>query len=241
MRLLDISFRWPEENLAFDEMLLDAAETGKGGETLRFWESRTRFVCLGVAQHWRREVYDLNCLEDRVPILRRASGGGCVLQGPGCLNYTLVLGHEFRIGIETIRGSYCYILGRIAAALREKGLPVRHKGISDLAMGGKKVSGNSQKRRKRFILHHGTLLYDLDMDRMERYLREPETRPQYRGTRTHRGFVRSLPLDARALREVVCEAFEIDYRPVEPERGEIRAAKILARDKYAHPEWTYRR
>jgi len=241
MRLLDISFRWPEENLAFDEVLLDAAEHGKGGETLRFWESHTRFVCLGVAQSWRHEIFDLNCEADRVPVLRRASGGGCVMQGPGCLNYTFVLGHEYRSGIDTIRESYCYILGRIATVLQEQGLPVHHKGISDLALAGQKVSGNSQKRRKRFILHHGTLLYGLDMDLMERYLREPESRPQYRGERTHRGFVRAIPLDTRALREAVCEAFELDYRPVEPGRGEVHAAQVLARDKYASPDWTYRR
>ncbi len=241
MRLLDISFHAPEENLAFDEMLLDDAENGKAGEALRFWESTASFVCLGVAQNWRHEIYDLNCADDHVPVLRRASGGGCVLQGPGCLNYALVLGHKYRTGIETVRGSYGYILGRIAAVLQQQGVLVHHEGISDLALEGNKVSGNSQKRRRQFILHHGTLLYAVDPDKMERYLREPEGRPQYRGPRTHRGFVSVIPLDARTLREAVCKAFDMDYLPVEPEHDEIRAAQILAREKYADPDWIYRR
>jgi hypothetical protein len=84
-------------------------------------------------------------------------------------------------------------------------------------------------------------LYKFDPDRMERYLREPEGRPQYRGPRTHRGFVTTIPLDARALREAVCEAFDMEYRPVEPGRGETHAAKVLARDKYATLDWIYRR
>ena len=47
MRLLDISFKRPSENLAFDEVLLDGAEGGQAGETLRFWESRTPFHIVG--------------------------------------------------------------------------------------------------------------------------------------------------------------------------------------------------
>ena len=48
MRVLDISFPKPQENLAFDEVLLNGLEHKKSDETLRFWESSRRFVVLGV-------------------------------------------------------------------------------------------------------------------------------------------------------------------------------------------------
>jgi lipoate-protein ligase A len=243
MRLLDISFRVPEENLAFDEALLDSAENGAGGESLRFWESRVPFVVIGVAQVLRQNVNVKACETDRIPVLRRCSAGGCVLQGPGCLNYTLVLSHALRPEIETIRGSYLYILGHIAETFAARGLAVRHLGVSDLALNGKKVSGNAQKRRRRHILHHGTLLHGMDLEPMEKYILDPDDkdRPKYRGERTHRGFVRNLDLNSRELREIVRQAFGVQDTVENPHPRELRHATELAEEKYAEPDWIYRR
>jgi lipoate-protein ligase A len=261
MRLLDFSFRDPAENLAFDEVLLNGAEEGDtlrqgvplpcgkvSPETLRFWESPVPFVVLGVSQTLRQEVWEKNCADDGVRILRRASAGGCVLQGPGCLNFSLILSHGLHPEIKTIRGSYCFILGRICDALQRRGVRAHHKGISDIAVSGRKVSGSSQKRRRLFMLHHGTLLHGDTfrkvspfIDRMERCLREPVNRPQYRGTRTHRGFIQTLPLDPQELRRAVCEAFGVDRPPARPSRWEIDAAKRLASDKYRLLEWIRQR
>ena len=91
MRLIDLSFDDPAQNLALDEALLDAAEEGRSGDTLRFWESPSTFVVLGTAQVFAIEVHEAACRRDGVPVLRRCSAGGCVLQGPGSLNYSLVL------------------------------------------------------------------------------------------------------------------------------------------------------
>ena len=241
MRFLDYSFRRPEENLAYDEILLELAENGRGGETLRVWESPAPFVVLGVSQVLRQEVYEKNCLDDRVAIMRRCSAGGCVMQGPGCLNYTLVLSHEAHPDIKTIRGSYCYILGALTAALANRGISAKHKGVSDMAVRGLKFSGNAQKRRRRFILHHGTVLYTLDTEKIARYIREPIDRPQYRGTRDHHGFLTNVPMDPADLKLVFCDAFNADPRPVRPGRGEIEAVKNLAKEKYRAHDWIRRR
>ena len=241
MRLLDVSLKKPIENLAFDEVLLDEADARHGGEVLRFWESPVPFVVLGITQALRQEINEKHCIDDRVPILRRCSAGGCVLQGPGCLNYTLVLAHAGRPEIRTVRGSYCYILDRLCEAFRQRGLAVRHKGTSDLALGGKKISGCAQKRRRKFILHHGTLLHSYDPDAMERYLREPDDRPHYRGPRTHRGFLRAIPLSSDELRQTVLDAFNITDRPQKARPAELRAVKDLAKEKYADPDWIRRR
>lgn len=243
MRSIDISFNTPEENLALDEVLLDAAERGRARETLRFWESPQPFVVLGVAQELRMHAREKECLRDNVPILRRCTAGGCVLQGPGCLNYALVLLHDAHPETRTIRGSYCYILGRIAEAFRQAGVSAQHVGVSDLAHRGKKFSGNAQKRRKHCFLHHGTLLYGMNAEMIERYLREPDDkeRPKYRGRRTHRGFVCNLPMTAEQLRTVVRYAFGVDEPARRPQQWELHAAQELAREKYALAEWTRRR
>jgi lipoate-protein ligase A len=241
MRFLDYSFTRPEENLAFDEILLEMAENGRGDETLRVWESPAPFVVLGVSQVLRQEVYEQNCLADRVAIMRRCSAGGCVLQGPGCLNFTLVLAHDGRPDIKTIRGSYCYILGAISAAFAKCGIKARHKGVSDMAIRGLKFSGSAQKRRRRFILHHGTFLYSLDTDKVARYVREPIDRPQYRGTRDHYGFLTTVPLRSPDLKLVLCDAFNADPRPVKPGHEEIQAARNLGKEKYRAHDWIRRR
>ncbi|HEO70922.1 MAG TPA: lipoate--protein ligase family protein [Candidatus Hydrogenedentes bacterium] len=241
MRLLDVSFQSPAKNVAFDEVLLTGAEEGKAGEVLRFWESPVPFVVLGVAQQYRREVFVERCRDDNVQIVRRCSAGGCVYQAPGCLNYTLVLERARHTQLDTIRSSYCFILGRMAEAIRTHGLPVRHNGISDLALRGKKVSGNAQKRRRNYILHHGTLLYAMDLDAIGRYVREPEDRPRYRGDRSHAGFVRNLSLTADKLRAAVCAAFEVEGATVEPQEAELEAAKLLTHEKYTDRDWTFRR
>jgi lipoate-protein ligase A len=241
MRLLDVSFAKPAENLAYDELLLDDAEDGRGADTLRIWESTVPFVVLGVSQVLREHVRVEACERDGVRILRRSSAGGCVLQGPGCLNFTLVLSHERFPQIATIRGSYCFILNRLAAALRERGVNASHKGTSDLAVGGKKMSGNAQRRRKRFILHHGTLLYAMDPERMERYLIEPSDRPQYRANRTHRGFVKCLRLDASEIRGVFQRAFGSEASGARPRKDELEAVKSLAKEKFSTASWINRR
>ena len=241
MRVFDISFVSPARNLAVDEVLLDDVESGKSAETLRFWESKSRFAVLGVSQVLRQHVYERACTEDKVGIFRRASAGGCVLQGPGTLNYSLVLLHDKHPEARTVRGAYCYIFEKIIAALDARGVAVKHKGISDLAINGKKVSGNAQKRRRNAILHHGTLMYDFDGEIMERYLKEPSDRPGYRGERTHKGFVDNIPLSRQELKSAIREAFNGGPpRDRLPERL-MKAARELESTKYKAPNWINRR
>ena len=241
MRVVEASFPKPAENLAYDELLLNDAEDGRGVDTLRIWECQTPFVVLGVSQALREHVRVDACEKDGLRILRRCSAGGCVLQGPGCLNYTLVLSHANFPEIATIRGSYCFVLNRLAAALKFAGIHASHKGTSDLAARGRKISGNAQRRRKRFVLHHGTLLYAMDPALMERYLTEPADRPQYRGERTHGGFVRSIGLDADTVRRVFLRAFSGEVTRDSIRKDERDAIRELVKEKYTNPEWTARR
>ena len=241
MRLIDHSFLEPAANLACDEVLLNLAEEGARGESLRLWESPTLFVVLGVSQKIADEVREDACQRDGIPVLRRCSAGGCVLQGPGCLNYSLVLSVETRPEMNSIHGAYQAVAARLAAAFAPYGLEVAHHGTSDLALQGFKVSGNAQKRRRRFILYHGTLLYRDIGSQMERYLHEPADRPGYRGKRTHQQFVSVLPLNADDLRKVVTAAFEPEPPPVPLSSEEHALIARLVAEKYSTEAWSRRR
>jgi lipoate-protein ligase A len=225
-------------NLALDEALLLQAEAGGGPEVLRVWESPGRAVVLGAGCRLAEEVAEECCAADEVPILRRSSGGGTVLLGPGCLCYTLVLALEREPALREIRPSYRYILGRLAQALGE-GIPgIEAAGISDLAVTGRKVSGTAQQRKRSFLLHHGTLLYNFDLALIPRYLREPPRSPDYRAGRDHLAFVQNLPLDGTAIKHRLRQAWGANaelasWPAVEVER--------LMAEKYLLAGWTRRR
>src|SRR5436189_5062888 len=88
LALLDFTAPTLNENLALDEALLLAAEAGKRGEVLRFWEWPMPAVVLGAGGSLTIDVNEQACQVDGVPIHRRASGGGTVLLGRGCLLFS---------------------------------------------------------------------------------------------------------------------------------------------------------
>ena len=84
--------------------------------------------------------------------------------------------------------------------------------VSDIALSGstKKFSGNAQKRGKKFILHHGTILYRFPLERMERYLLYPKQVPDYRANRTHLDFVTNISLGVETIKSGLMKIFKAD-------------------------------
>ncbi|MBI1896202.1 MAG: lipoate--protein ligase family protein [Acidobacteria bacterium] len=199
LRVLERSFPFPEDNLALDDRLLE-----RGQEALRFWESAVPFVVLGRSRRAEEDVDLEACQAAGVPVLRRASGGGTVLQGPGCLNYALVLSLEARPELQNVASSFRLLLERTARALDVTGMEVCG---SDILLDGRKVSGTAQRRTRGWLLHHGTFLYNPDMAMMERLLREPLRRPPHRGSRTHREFLTRAPLGAGDILRRIASAW----------------------------------
>jgi len=238
MDSLDLTLPTPAENIALDEALLLAAGSGCGGELLRFWEWPAPAVVLGSGSRLAEDVDEAACTSDSVPILRRSSGGGTVLLGRGCLLYTLVLSYERDPALTDIRRSYCYILGRIAAALADGVAPIEQAGISDLIYAGRKFSGTAQQRKRSFLLHHGTLLCDMDLSLISRYLREPPRQPDYRGGRSHSAFVGNLPLQGEEMKRRLRRLWNADETRFTLPMAEV---KQLEADKYDNPQWTRRR
>ena len=178
--------------------LFEGAERGVGGEVCRVWEVRQPVVVVGRSSRIGEDVNQDACRADNVPILRRSTGGGTVVLGRGCLNYAIVLSLVSRPALYDVALSFRVILDRLAAAIGVPGL--RLEGPTDLALDGRKVSGNAQRRGRQTLLHHGTLLYDFDASLAARYLKEPARQPPYRARRRHVDFLGNLPLDGQALR-----------------------------------------
>jgi lipoate-protein ligase A len=238
MNYLDLTLGSPEENLACDEALLELCEEGLADETLRVWESPQYFVVVGYANKVASEVNVPFCRQNGLPILRRCSGGGTVLQGRGCLNYALIMRIEESGPLRSIASTNQFVLERHRAVLeRLLQTPVRIRGHTDLALGGLKFSGNSQRRKRRALLFHGGFLIGLGLGLIEGALLMPSKQPDYRAHRSHSDFLVNLSVPARE----VALALRRGWQAGAP-LGEIPLERIrkLAREKYATAEWTWR-
>jgi lipoate---protein ligase len=209
MKVQDLSFQDPQENLTYDDDLLLKADKAGGGELLRFWESPRVFVVLGRACAEGLDVHADACRKEDVPVLRRSSGGGTVVQGPGCLNFSLVLSKDRHPDLASITRSYVYILRKTIGALKTCGVDTEFRPVCDLVVpaGEKKFSGNAQRRGRTHILHHGTILYGFDLSLIARYLPLPPKMPDYRCARSHNDFITNVNLDVPCFKAALASAW----------------------------------
>jgi lipoate-protein ligase A len=238
MQFLDLTLPTLPENLALDEALLLESDEGRMGELLRLWEWPSLAVVLGAGGRLVEEVDEICCRDEGVPIYRRSSGGGTVLLGKGCLLYSLVLAYERAPPLREIPSSNAYILGRIREALAPVAPEIEKAGISDLALNGRKFSGNAQQRKRHFLLHHGTILYRFEVEQIARYLRQPARQPEYRRDRPHAEFVANLPVAGEELKRQLREVWQAEQKLY---RWPEEIAHRLVVEKYTNPEWIKRR
>jgi len=229
----DITLSSPEENILFDEVLLGLAEKGLAGEVLRFWESPSYFIVLGKISKFEEDVNSVALREIPILVLRRSSGGGTVLQGQGCLNYTLILDKRLDKELNSISNSYQYILSRVIKGLNTLNVEAIFKPVSDIALADseKKFSGNAQHRGKDFILHHGTILYDFDISQIEKYLLIPTKMPDYRHKRSHRDFVTNILASARDIKKAIRKVFDAQEAADKLSAAEIDALEHFNQTK----------
>lgn len=209
-RLLDLTLPSPVENLALDEALLDELEEQGGDPVLRLWESDRHFVVLGRACRVIDDVHLAACRQDGLPILQRATGGGTVLQGPGCLSYALVLPLDLHPDLADIRRTNRFILQHTAAALHRWEPATTFRGISDLAIGDMKISGNAQRRTRKALLFHGTILHGMQAEIIAHYLKQPARQPDYRQDRPHGAFLRTIQAKAEDIKLAIADAWSVD-------------------------------
>jgi lipoate-protein ligase A len=233
MKCLDLTLPTPTANLACDEALLDACEAAAGGEVLRFWEPRDYFVVVGYSNHVALEVNTAACRREKLGVYRRCSGGGTVLQGPGCLNYSLILKIDGNDALQTITAANCHIMGRHRDILTELlGRPVQMQGHTDLVLDGLKFSGNAQRRKRHALIFHGTFLLHFNISLVEKFLPMPSRQPEYRQGRTHGSFLMNLPTPADAVKSALRKVWSAKTTlEVVPDYQRLMA------EKYSQDDW----
>jgi lipoate-protein ligase A len=213
MYYLNRSYEDPHSNLAFDEALLEAMESlasqlsekselakerGEPAELLRFWQMSEPCVVVGRSSKIAEEVHLDRCERDSVPVLRRMSGGGTIVAGPGCAMFSVLLSLDARPECRSLDGAHRTVMTRVCQAMQcsldEYGIDqkVDIRGICDLTIDGQKISGNALRLKRHWLMYHGTLLIDMPLQWISEYLAMPPKQPEYRQGRSHDQFVTGL-------------------------------------------------
>jgi len=195
-----------EQQLEYDEKLLNVLDQGyhQGNQAvfLRFWECRDYAVVLGRSNSAESEAFETRCKALDIPVLKRPSGGGTVILGPGCLCYSLYLPNSLA-AFSSISSTTTTVMTLHRDALRQALSDVQVQGVSDLCSDAYKFSGNAQRRKKNSSLFHGTFLYDFDLELISNTLKHPSKEPEYRQGKQHKDFIRNIALSASNIQALV--------------------------------------
>ncbi len=222
MLLIDYSLETPRANLAFDEAMIETVDPSSLNhpvwsseiepsdlESLRLWEMPSTCVVMGRGSKGT-EVNRAACDDDRVPILRRCSGGASIVAGPGCLMYSLLLSLVNRPALRSIDVGHSWVMQRVAKAVALVVPEIRLQGTCDLTLRDRKFSGNAVRYKRDWLLYHGTLLYQFPLTTVSRYLEMPPRQPEYRDARKHDDFVVNLDCDPIRLRHALQSVWQAD-------------------------------
>ncbi len=237
----DLTFPHLADNLACDEAILVQAEEAGGPPALRFWELDRPAVVLGASCRLRENVRVEACRADGVPIGRRSSGGGTVVIGPGALNVTVVLPIDSEpVAFRSVDTAQRFVLERVAEALRVEVPEVLMLGSGDLTLGGRKFSGSAQRRLRRHLMVHASILYDFDLDLIDRYTTIPPRQPSYRDNRPHSDFVVNLPMGRDQIVRAVGSVWNLNPGPDSDYGVPFDLVEDLSRRKFKDFGWIER-
>ena len=239
----------PAENLSLEEAWLDMAEEGLwSNEVLRLWQPRSHFVVIGRGSRIEQEVDLAATSAAGVPVLRRSSGGAAIVAGPGCLMYSVLLSYDQRPHLRAIDQAHREVMQTLLAALQPLAPQLSWQGTCDLVVPSPnsvasksycKVSGNSLRCRRNWLLYHGTLLLSMDLELVDRFLLHPPREPEYRQKRRHSDFVANLEIPYESLVDPLIAGWQAERErrpPLPHERIET-----LVRERYANDTWNRQR
>jgi len=251
-RLIELTVNDAYMNMAIDEAILTMIQKGKSPNTIRFYRWNPSAVSIGYFQSLIDEVDIEACKKLNVDIVRRITGGGAVYHDyNGEVTYSVIASKENPKIPEDILESYNVLCNGIVLGLKKLGLNPAFKPINDIVVNGKKISGNAQTRKLNVILQHGTILIDVDVEKMFKVLRVSDEKikdkmissVKERVTSIKRELGREVDFNevAEALKKGFEEALNIKLSPGRLAEEEKTLAEKLKMEKYSSKEWLYKR
>ncbi|MFC0680168.1 biotin/lipoate A/B protein ligase family protein [Lysobacter korlensis] len=237
----------PRMQLALDQVLTEEVGAGRRPPTLRIWEWNSPAVVIGSFQSLQNEVDLDNAAKYGFEVVRRVSGGGAMFMDAGA-----VITYSLHAPIELVQGmsfadSYAFLDEWVIVALNSLGVEAFYQPLNDISSPKGKIGGAAQKRLgSGAVLHHVTMSYDMDGERMTEVLRIGREKLSDKGTTSAAKRVDPLRsqtgLPRREILERMVETFTGLYGAVPGEltADELARARQLADEKFASDEWLRR-
>jgi lipoate-protein ligase A len=182
MKYIRLKTNNPYYNLAVEEYLFRSTDD----DIFMLWQNAPTVV-VGKNQNVYAEVDVEHAKHHGALITRRITGGGAVYHDLGNVNYTFITSDKKAKSLD-----YEYFTRPIISALAMLGLKCEMSGRNDLLCEGRKFSGNAQHTANGRILHHGTLLFDTDLEDMSHVLRIDKEKLEYNAVKSHKSRVVNL-------------------------------------------------
>ncbi|MFJ9856812.1 biotin/lipoate A/B protein ligase family protein [Streptomyces albogriseolus] len=242
----------PALHMALDEVLTAEVAAGRRPPTLRVWEWASPAVIIGSFQSLRNEVDPEGARRHGVDVVRRISGGGAMFVEPGnTITYSLSVPEALVQGLS-FQDSYAYLDDWVLGALGDMGIRAWYQPLNDIATDQGKIAGAAQKRvvgpdgAPGAVLHHVTMAYDIDADKMLEVLRIGKEKLSDKGTKSAKKRVDPLRRQTGLPREAVIgrmvDSFRARYGLTQGKvtDEELARAQELVGTKFTAPEWVAR-
>lgn len=196
----------PLMQMALDQVLAEEVGAGRREPTLRLWEWDAPAVVIGSFQSVKNEVDLVNADKHGFSVVRRISGGGAMFMEAGtAITYSIYAPSELVEGM-TFADSYAYLDEWVIVALKSLGIDASYQPLNDITSPTGKIGGAAQKRLGTgAVLHHVTMSYDMDGDKMVQVLRIGREKMSDKGTKSAAKRVDPLRSQTGLLRQEIIE------------------------------------
>ena len=171
-RVIDTGVREGARNIAFDAAMVDLHQQGRIPDTLRFIQFPPT-VLVGRHQALSREVRLAHCRENGIGVARRITGGGAIYMDEGQFGFELVFG-KAAFGLGTLTELTRVLCEGVVAGLVRLGLAAEFRPRNDIEVEGRKISGTGGYVDGDTVIFQGTILVDMDPERMLGALNVPQ-------------------------------------------------------------------
>ncbi len=237
----------PLTHMALDEVLTNEVGAGRRQPTLRIWEWDTPAVVIGSFQSLKNEVDPEQAEKYGFEVVRRVSGGGAMFMEAGSvITYSLYVPGDLVQGMS-FADSYAFLDEWVIVALKSLGIDASYVPLNDITSPTGKIGGAAQKRLGNgAVLHHVTMSYDMDGEKMVQVLRIGREKMSDKGTKSAAKRVDPLRsqtgLSRAAIIERMMATFSGLYGAVlgDVTEEEYAQAEVLVTEKFGTEEWLTR-
>jgi lipoate-protein ligase A len=237
----------PVMQMALDQVLAEEVGAGRRKPTLRIWEWDSPAVVIGSFQSLKNEVDTDNAKKYGFDVVRRISGGGAMFMEAGSvITYSIYAPAELVQGMS-FADSYAFLDEWVITALGSLGIEASYQPLNDITSPTGKIGGAAQKRLgSGAVLHHVTMSYDMDGDRMVEVLRIGREKMSDKGTKSANKRVDPLRSQTGLSRADIIDRMVDTFRSLHSltpggiTEQELAHAEQLVTEKFGTADWLQR-